>query len=306
MNKVAFVGNFEVPFSTESHMAWTWERMGWQVIRLQENKVSRDQVLFACGDRQTKLFQWTHTHTFPSPDITLDDIQQIRSWGIKSFSYHLDRYWGIGNREGEYLKHTSFLLDYFFSTDGGNEDRWKDAGINHHWLLPGVVEYATHINPPNENIPVLFTGSADSYHGEYPWRKYMVNALRENYGNKFQVRTGVREEALNTLYASAKICVGDHIFAGCPRYCSDRLFESCGRGAFLIYPRTEGITENIPGLPVYEPQNIDSLFKQIDYFLDTAHEKERIARRDAAFNYVKQYGTYTNRLIEILKIMELS
>lgn len=300
--RIAFIGNFEVPFSTESHHAWTWEHMGHEVIRLQENKTTANDVIASC--ERVDLVQWTHTHGWNIPNA--DNIRECLTYQkIPSFSYHLDRYFGIGSREADYLKHPSFHLDYFFSTDGGNEGRWKDAGINHYWLLPGVVEYATHMNTPNERIPVLFTGS-ENYHGEYPWRKYMVESLKKNYGNIFQIRTGIREEPLNTLYSSAIVCVGDHIFASCDKYCSDRLFETVGRGGFIVYPRTKGITENIPGLAVYEPQNIDSLFKQIDYFLDTAHEKERIERRDMAFNYVKQYGTYTNRLQEILKVMNLA
>lgn len=301
MKTVALIGNFDAVFCSESHYAFTFENcLGWRVIRLQENRTSSSAVFEAC--KQSDCLMWVHTHSWGFPGEN-----EVRPANIKipSFGYHLDRYFGLPAREGAYLQHPSFHLDKFFSADGGSDKKWKAANINHTWILPGVVEYATHINPPNENIPVLFTGS-ENYHGEYPWRKYMIQALRENYGNKFQVRTGVREEALNTLYASAKICVGDHIFAGCPKYCSDRLYETIGRNGFIVYPRTEGVTENIPGLAVYEPQNIDSLFKQIDYFLDTDHEKERIERRDAAFNYVKQYGTYTNRLNEILRVMNLA
>lgn len=300
--KIVFVGNFEVPYSTESHHAWTWRHLGHEVIQLQENRTSEQQILEAC--RGSQIFQWTHTHSYPALG-SIQMVQQIREMGAKSFSYHLDRYWGIGSRENDYLRHPSFHLDYFFSTDGGNDDKWKAAGINHHWLLPGVVEYGTYIANCNPNtIPVLFTGSI-GYHGEYPFRPKMVQALQNNYGSRFQVSSGIREAALNELYASATVCVGDHIFAGCPRYASDRLFETIGRGGFIIYPETEGVTDQIPGLVTYAPQDDADLIDAIDYYLDKAHEAERIERRNAAHNWCKQNGTYTVRLRQILEVVGL-
>lgn len=307
MRTVAFIGNFEVPFSTESHHAYTWMQLGWNVIKLQENKTNGYEVANAC--KISDLLQWTHTHgwSFPGEKEMMSTIMHgsASQPKIPSFSYHLDKYFGIGSRENNYLDHPSFHLDYFFSTDGGNEEGWKQAGINHHWILPGVVEYGCKMGRSIDNIRVLFTGSV-GYHSEYLFRPRMVEALKANYGESFQVRTGYREDALNDLYASATVCVGDHIFAGCPRYCSDRLFETIGRGGFIIYPETEGITETIPGLVTYKPQDIQDLIHKIDYFLDRDHEPERIERRNAAFEYVKQHGTYTNRLRQILEIMNLA
>ena len=301
--RIAFVGNFEVPFSTESHHAWTWEHLGHEVIRLQENKTNANEVLDAC--RQSDVFQWTHTHTWAfsgEDNLTPENIK------IPSFSYHLDKYFGIGSRENTYLQHPSFHLDYFFSTDGGNDERWKEAAISHHWILPGVVEYGAYSasSLPHNFIPVLFCGSV-GYHSEYPFRGHMVQELQRNYGEKFQVKTGFREAPLNQLYASAKVIVGDHIFAGCPRYCSDRLMESSGRGAFIVYPSTLGITEEFEkhGLVVYEPQNVTDLFSKIDYYLDTTHEQERLERQRSVHEYVKNNHTYTHRLNEILNIMGL-
>lgn len=302
--KIVFIGNFEVVFSTESHMAWTWRKMGHEVIQLQENRTNAAQVLEAC--RNSDLLQWTHTHgnewNFQGFEII---PALVEGMGIPSFSYHLDRYFGIGGREKDYLKHPSFLLRYFFSTDGGNSQGWKDAGINHVYLPPGCVEYGCHYGVKHGDIPVLFAGSVN-YHGEYPFRPRMAEALRTAYGDRFQVRTGVREEALNDLYASARVIVGDHIFAGSPLYVSDRLFETIGRGGFIIYPDTPGVTDLIPGLVVYTPQDSSDLICKIDYFLDSAHEAERVERRDAAHEWAKKNATYTHRLASILQTMGLA
>ena len=300
--RIVFLGNFEVPFSTESHHAWTWEQMGHEVVRLQENRSTEGEVLLACEKNHTQIFQWTHTHGWP--DFPAHMVDNIRAMGIKSFSYHLDRYWGIGSRQADYLSHPSFHLDYFFSTDGGNDEGWASKGINHIYMPPGVVAYATHMGIPSSDnaVRVLFSGSV-GYHLEYPFRPKMVETLQQNYGEHFKVRTGVREEALNNLYASAKVIVGDHIFAGAPLYVSDRLFETVGRGGFIIYPDTPGVTDKIPGLVTYRPQDTNDLIHKIDYYLDVAHEAERVERRNKAFEYVKAHGTYTNRLTEIQRIL---
>ena len=300
--KIIFIGNHDVSWSTESHHAWTWRHMGHEVIQLQENRTSLLQILDACQGAQ--LLQFTHTHGWDFPGCSMALVSHLQEMKIPSFSYHLDRYFGIGSRQADYLKHPSFHLDHFFSTDGGNAEGWKAAGINHHYLPPGVVEYGAYMATPNEQIDVLFAGSV-GYHAEYPFRPKMVEALRSNYGNRFQVRTGVREAPLNTLYASAKVIVGDHIFAGSPLYVSDRLFETIGRGGFIIYPDTPGITDLIPGLVTYKPQDVGDLIQKIDYFLDSAHEAERIERRHEAHQWVKVNGTYTVRLRQILAIMGL-
>lgn len=298
--KIVFVGNFDVPYSTESHHAWTWRHLGHEVVTLQQNRTSEAQVLDACRDAQ--VFQFTHTHSWPSP-ITMDTVAKIRAMGVKSFSYHLDKYFGIGARQASYLEHPSFHLDYFFSTDGGHDEGWRAAGINHVYLEPGIVEYATYLGTSKEpTIDVLFTGSV-GYHAEYPFRPAMAAALAANYGSRFQVRTGVREAPLNDLYAAATVCVGDHIFAGTPLYVSDRLFESVGRGAFIIYPHTPGVTDQIPGLVTYKPQDIQDLISKIDYFLDKGHESERVERRNLSFEHVKKNGTYTQRLQKVLDIL---
>ena len=298
--RITFLGNFDCIWSTESHHAWTWRKMGHEVIQLQENRTNEKQVLDAC--RESQIFQFTHTHGWNCP-VTMQTVSQIHVMGVKTFSYHLDRYFGIGSRQSSYLSHPSFHLNYFFSTDGGNETGWKEAGINHIYLPPGVVEYGAYLGTPREpQIDVLFTGSV-GYHAEYPFRPRMVAALTHNYGTRFQVRNGVRESSLNDLYAAAKVCVGDHIFAGSPLYVSDRLFETVGRGGFIVYPDTPGITDLIPGLVTYKPQDENDLIHKIDYFLDLAHESERLERRNLAFEWVKKHGTYTNRLQKVLDIM---
>lgn len=308
--KLAFLGNFGVPFSTESHHAWTWEKMGHQVYRLQENRATTDEVLKVC--EQADAFQWTHSHGFqtPGPILLTEMLDRIHQMGLTSFSYHLDVYWGLDQwdkRETNIGKHPSWKTTHFFSTVGSKQAEFRSRGVNHHYLPAGVVEYATFEGKPQAHLAtdILFAGSVN-YHPEYPFRQKMVETLKAHYGYKFKIVQGVREEPLNNLYASAKVIVGDHCFAGEPLYASDRLYETVGRAGFIIYPRTEGVTDQIPGLVTYNPQDTNDLIQKIDWWLDPARDQERNERRLMAFEWVKKNATYTNRLQTILETIGLS
>jgi hypothetical protein len=303
--KIVFLGNHSVPFSTESHHCWTFEKMGHEVIRLQEGKATTEDVVDAC--KNAKVFSWVHTHGWPMPGRMVPEemFNRIHAHGVKSYSYHLDVYFGLDawdKRDTLVGRHPSWKVQYFFSTVGSKDHLFQQRGVNHYWLSPAVVEYGCFKGAPRPDltVDVGFAGSIN-YHPEYPFRLKMVQALQARYGSRFRVFTGIREKALNDLYASVKVMVGDHCFAGEPKYWSDRLPETCGRGGFIVYPRTEGMT--IP-TATYEPQNIDNLIAAVDHYLEDEHAREAI--RCKAFEHVKVHDTYTNRLQEVLKVMGLA
>jgi hypothetical protein len=143
---------------------------------------------------------------------------------------------------------------------------------------------------------VGFVG-AEGYHPEYPWRGQLIEFLRAVYGSRFKVFTGYRGQALNDLYASIGVVVGDSCFGGSDYYWSDRVPETTGRGGFLLHPECRGL--RIPGLALYEPQNLTELQDRIDYYL--AHESEREHLRCAAHQWVKNWETYHNRMDTLLR-----
>jgi hypothetical protein len=304
--KIVFLGNFDPVHSTESHHRWTWEKLGHQVVALQENRATTEQVVEAC--KGADLFQYTHTHGWTTSGKVLltEMLDQIHELGVKSFSYHLDLYFGLNKwdrREDNIGKHPSWRVQHFFSTDGSRTDHdWKSRGVNHYWKRPGVVESGCYEGKFRADLAceVGFAGSAN-YHPEYPWRGIMVKALQGRYGNRFRVFQGVREAALNDLYASCKVLVGDHAFAGRPRYWSDRASETTGRGGFIVYPLVEGLT--VP-TATYLPQNLPDLFQKVDYYL--GHPEQREAVRKRAHAYVKAHDTYTIILQEILTELGLA
>ena len=234
-------------------------------------------------------------------------LDELRKSGIKTCSFHLDRFWGLNREDGREDRigdHAFFRTEKFFSADGGNDEKWKSRGVNHVWLKAGVVERDCYLGSPSLQFgnQVIFAG-ADGYHSEYPFRSTMVNRLRENYGSNFRIYQGIREAALNSLFATARVVVGDHCFAGTPRYSSDRLYETTGRGGFLVYPETEGVTEEIPGLVTYKPQDMGDLLSKVDYYLADENQAERAQRRNQAHEWVKKNGTYTNRMNFLLREM---
>jgi hypothetical protein len=309
MSNIAILGNHAVSFCTERELDWTLEKMGHTVVRLQENKISCEEVLSTCRERGVKLLIYVHTHGWDTVGrITLEQmLDQLRKSGIKTCSFHLDRFWGLNlldQREERIGTHAFWHTDVVFTADGGNDERFKDRGVNHVWMPPAVVERDCYFGTPSlqYNSPVAFAG-AEGYHPEYPFRPRLCQRLREKYATNFRSYTGVREKSLNDLYASVRVLVGDSCFAGADRYWSDRVPETIGRGGFLIYPRTPGLS--IPGLVEYEAGNIEDLISKIDYWIDDDRSAERIARRNESHEFVKKFHTYTNRMVTLLQVMEV-
>jgi glycosyltransferase involved in cell wall biosynthesis len=296
--RVAFLGNFVPPFSTENDLSWTLQHLGHEVIHLQENRVRPDEFLRAC--EACDMFLWVHTHQFnviPDEDL-FKTIEWLRNEGKPSVGMHLDRFWGIPEREERIGKTPFWKLQYLLTADGGNQEKFKERGVNHIWSPPAIVERDCHYGTAREEYKcdVTFVGSVEGYHSVYPFRQEMVEFLKERYRQRFKTFLHVRGPDLNDLYASVKVCVGDSIFAGTPRYVSDRVFETTGRGGFLIHPMVEGIS-----LPIaaYEAQNTCDLGEQIDYWL--ANPIQRRALQRECHEEVRSKHTYTHRLESLLR-----
>lgn len=302
---VAVWGNLEPEHSTENEWVRSFEALGHRVITFQENKDFCDNIICDCDNERVDLLLYIHTHGWTSPGMMrpLDVINGLRRLGIKTVSPHLDLYFGLNvndKRDEKVGQHAFFKTDVVMTADGSSQEKFKQRGVNHVWMRPGVVASGCISGIRQEmSEEIGFTGQR-SYHEEYPFRPKMIDALQGRYGDKFKVFNGYRGESLNNLFASIPIWIGDCCFAGKPFYWSDRLPESCGRGAFLIHPRIEGMC--IP-TATYEPQNIEDLMNKIDYYLE--HETERELIRRAAHEHVKAHDTYTHRAQEILKVVGL-
>lgn len=329
--RITFVGNFDVPFSTESHHKWTYEKLGHEVIALREAKTSKEVILE--NALKSDLLVWTHTHGWITEGM--EEIFRIcKEKNIPTVGYHLDLFKGI-SREINLDTDPYWNIEYFFTADKNFVPDLKAKGIKAYYLPAGVVENECYMaEPDRQRFPhdIIFTGSK-GYHNEWPYRSKLINWLQETYGDKFGHYGGdgignirITGDDLNILYASAKIVIGDTLCKGFdyPDYFSDRLFEVTGRGGFMIFPSIEGLNDMFQvgneyalnaikdiidpkisdlqhrcELVIYTFDNFDVLKNTIDYYLEHDEDREKI--RLAGFHRTKKDHTYTKRLEYLLK-----
>jgi hypothetical protein len=315
--RIAFLGNFQQPHCSEVHHARTLEQLGHEVIRLQEG-INGDQVLAYARD--TDLFVWVHSHGAAPTTMTAIPrvLHELQRREVTTCTYHLDLYKGIPSRFLEYQNHPFMTeLDYFFSVDPPLVD-WINntpTRTQAHYLTAGVLKDECHTADPSDRPyltpPVIFVGSYH-YHQEWPYRKQLIDWLKQTYQDDFQgfgpnFGAVVRGHELNELYAAAKIVVGDSFSPNFnyPGYWSDRIPETLGRGGFLIHPRIEGIEnyfEDRKHLVLYTYGDFVELRHLIDYYMRRDDEREAI--RLAGHQHVKANHTFTNRWETILETVK--
>lgn len=294
--EVAFIGNFKADESTENMVRLALEEgLDHSVTLLQENEVNLDAIKSAMATSDMLL--WVRTPGWlqvTDPRMTEFLAEQKRP----TVSLHLDKFWGIPEREAQIGKLPFWKTEHVYTADGGRGYDFAERGVNHHWMRPAVSEIYCHPGRPWDmyRCDVCFVG-AKEYHSEYPFRKKMVEFLEETYRERFRHIEGIRGHALNDVYASARVVVGDCIFAGVPAYWSDRVPETVGRHGLLVHPDIEGL--NIPLGGTYLPQNMNSLHYAIDRALQMPNT-ERFDRIRCGAAHVLKYDTWTIRMKEIL------
>lgn len=328
--RVAYIGNFEPEHSTENDLRRTMEGMGVEVTCYQEG--TRDALSavdqLARPGSPIDVVLWTSTKGLADKWPEHEQrflLYDLRRHGIPTVAVHLDRWWGLG-RELNVLSEPWFRCEYVFTADGDHQDNFAAAGVNHHWSPPAIAPHNAHIGTFNREMKsdLAFVGNhfAGHYHAEWTHRQELVKWLNRHYrgrcafyprvGPRGAIEPAVRGEALNDLYASVKVVVGDSCLvpnlSGAPmrNYCSDRVFETIGRGGLLIHPYVDGII-GPPGSNsaleadvhclAWELGDWNGLQRQIERVLAEPEETERI--RTAGFQWVGLFHTYAQRLDEI-------
>lgn len=314
MTLVAYVGNFDAPHSTETHVAKALENLGHQVRRLPEQRM--EWVNLADQVEGADLFMWTRTAGFDPADLE-GQANAIKQLGIPTVGFHLDRWWGL-NREGDIYRSPFFLLDYLFTADGGHDDQWKQAGINHYWSPPAVLsDEAKRVGNVRRDYAcdVGFVGNLRNYgHPEWgPYRKQLYRFLAITYKGRFRLwEGGIRGQDLADLYASVKVLIGDSCLAGgVTNYWSDRIPETLGRGGFLIHPRVDGLMKGVLNtgtgqfvegahLIGYDLGDFDNLASNINYYLLDENQDQRAFIAQVGRAHVMAAHTYEHRLERVL------
>lgn len=246
--KLAYVGNFRYAHCTEVHLARTLETLGWEVVRLQEDAHIPASIEREAIDHEVDLVLYTRTWGQP-PSLT-DVWRRLEARGVVTASYHLDLYFGL-QREATLENDPFWTTQHVFTPDGDltSASRFVSMGINHHWSPPAVVhdECVPGLVQPRFQHPVVFVGSGERYHREWPWRGQLLAWLRRCYPQDAFVRYGnenlvVRDRDLNDLYASVGVAVGDSLCPGYtkPNYwCVDEETEILTHRGWLRYDAVE-------------------------------------------------------------------
>ena len=304
--RIAFLGNFAVPYSSETHHARSLETLGHEVIRLQEPSTAVSEITEQA--LRCDAFVWIHTHGWDTPGIDFA-LSAIRNAGIPTLTYHLDLWWGL-QRQKDVRSSVYGDVDHFFTVDKKMADWLTDnTPVKGHYLPAGVFDEECFIStePSPFANDVIFVGSR-GYHPEWPWRPKLIDWLRDTYGPRFTHIGGdgdsgtLRGAALNAAYSQSKVAVGDTLCLGFdyPWYASDRLFEAPGRGGFQLFPRIKGIPELFDGtMMFFDFGDFDGLKDLIDYYLE--HDQGREALRTMCHEHVKTHHTYVQRWETILE-----
>jgi hypothetical protein len=344
VTKVALIGNFVVPWCTEVHLARALRENGCEVAEYpQDNafKIGPTAIVdswlgigtakgwedHSTGRPDLVMYVRTHSGTALGHAWT-DGWTRLAHAGVKTAAFHLDRYFDLSREHLVHEHDPLFTMQHCFTADGGNDDRFASAGVNHHWLPPAVDRVEASWQGDRRTryeFDVVFAGSPGSrYHGEYPQRGELIAHLRSVYGARFAHfgKDGdfdvVRGQALNDLYATAKVIVGDSCFANTTvpgtdipkwksdRYWSDRIPETLGRGGFLLHPYVPGVRDSYSGseLATYNPGDWDDLDAQIGAFLANPGEREGMVERGRA--RVLREHTYTHRMQTLLATVGLT
>jgi hypothetical protein len=310
---VIYIGNFEnAYFSTENQIAITLEKMNYGVIRLQENKINIFDVIFVIYLFHKKNIHFVlYTRTWKINGNVIKLWKYLKYNNIPTVSYHLDLYVGI-SREKSIEDDPFWKTEYVFSVDGDKNSikLFKKIKINYYYLNAGIFYdhcYLSNITT-GYKYDIIFVGSTN-YHIEWTYRKKLLNFLSDIYGSKFNVFGGtntIRGDDLNKLYMSSKIVIGDTLCMNFNHeyYWSDRVYETIGRGGFIIHPYIKGLDDefiNYVDIVFYKYDDLEQLKYLIDYYLVNSVEREKI--RYNGFNKVKEKYTYNNRMTHIIDIL---
>lgn len=308
---IAFRGNFRPSFSTETHIAAELEGLGHQVIRIQEDEIPWVAVPDLASDAD--LLWWTCTW-HEDLDGGHAALETLRQRGVPSIAHHLDLYLGLDRESLVDIDPFWQSVDRVFTADGdpSHAEEFARRGIEHRWIRPGVYSAETGLGTYRRDLaaPVGFVGSWQRYHREWPYRQQLVRWLRSTYRRQVALHPSgkpIRGQDLNDLYASVKVIVGDSCNpGGITHYWSDRLYETLGRGGFLIFPHIDGIEdegfEDGVHLRFYEYGDFRGLKSLIDHYTRRDDEREEIRR--AGQQFVAERATYRHRVAEILETLD--
>lgn len=293
--KIVFIGKFRRLYD-EEYIARSFEMLGHEVCRIEQSMHAWD-VAYAIKKCQPDMIiycKWNITQE------ALPFITPLRKSGTKTVCWVFDLYFGY-NREPQVYTQPFFKSDFVFTTDNGNNERFKKAGVNHHCVRQGIYKDECYLEPVVERTnDVIFVGCENPL---YTTRLDILTEVAKEFPTfQWFGRTNtneVRGTELNELFARTKIVVGDSVYS--PHYWSNRVVETLGRGGFLIHPDVPGIKEEYPYLVTYKVGDTKDLISKIKYYLKHDDEREALVKKN--FEFVRDNYTMDKKCAELIKIV---
>lgn len=309
-------GNHAVSFSTESEIVKALWGLGHEVDRIQEAEVGWAETVERCSEADVFIWISTKGNAQKWDQSEARAAVETLNAVMPTVALHLDRFWGLQAHGRERQIHTEpwFRLRLVCTADGGHQQEWEAAGINHRWMPPAVSIFDCGWGERCEEYrsEVAFVGSWAHYgHPEWKHRHQLVNWLERHYPGRLKLwpeagQPAVRGEALQNLYASIDVAVGDSCMVGDRgHYWSDRVPETLGRGAFLLHPATPGLSEHFADgehLVTWTLGDWAELAEKTDWYLAHPDERQKIA--DAGRAHVMRRHTYTRRMVELIAYLK--
>tara|TARA_R110002020_G_scaffold211550_6_gene417763 strand:- start:191 stop:1114 length:924 start_codon:yes stop_codon:yes gene_type:complete len=305
MKTICFIGKFN-RICDEEGKALALERLGHKVFRFDENSfnIALGQDIDALMNRQPDYVFFTKLRV-PYDHIL---INELKKRNVKTVCWMPDLYIGLEREKDVATLIPMFQADYVFSPDGGNQTIFDDYGVNHFIMHQGIHEGSCElIEIPEEQkkIDLLFVGSLHPVHGSS--REKLLGFLSKTYKKSFfwagQNNTyDFRDTKLTKLISHTKIVIGTSVNS--PYYWSNRLYETLGRGGFLIHQYTKGIDEEYKEndhFVTFKEGNFLDLKEKIDYWLKKGKERDII--RKNAYDYTKENHTLYHRAEKIMEII---
>lgn len=277
------------------------EALGWMCEHVEATGIPTGDVVDMC--RGADLFIWAREHNRDPLGDAHAMLREIENDGVPTVGIHMDLYWGISLREPRVgaLDQPWWSCQYVFTADGGNQERFAERGVNHHWMAPamGPRFLGRHqLSSGTRLLSASFLGSnVRQIHGAH--RSELIAWAKSKYGNGFRhfgLAKKLYGSAINQMCSSTRFVLGDSVEA--PFYWSDRVPNIMGRGGVLAYPRTPGIESlgfSDENILMYDRFGFDILGERLDSMSDREHKD----MSDAALTLIEDSHMWMHRLMYI-------
>lgn len=294
--KIAYIGSFKRLFDEEG-IARSFEALGHQVIRFNEAGFHEGMIQQVLDTKADILLFAKLKIEYALRDRLID------SFPGKTVCYVPDLYWGLSRQYLPKNRDTIFRADFVLTPDGGNDALWKESRVNHYCVRQGIYDKEIGYIKGKKIHDLTFVGAINP---QFPYRKSLISFVSNNFNLHWvggRREDECRGKALSELIGASKVVLGDSVKS--PRYWSNRIYETIGRGGMIIHPMTEGLDEEYEPykhfIP-YEYGDFNGLRAKIDYYIKHPEEAEKIAL--AGMEYTREHHTLLNRCEQILNIVK--